>query len=863
MTILLALFALQEVDRDALREFLEKKSLAVERLRFDLDYLATLPPAMVASHSHPARQNGKLQLFLDVQKDPLSFPARTQAIAARCAKSLPDLFAAADEVVGRAPARVEMGPVEAVAGYPDKVGLAIGKIRAAIATKDPATIGRAVLEGRADLVHTGRYESPELTIDFDGDDAHSFDKPATGVRVFIDMRGNDRYEGAVAAANGGIDLVFDFAGNDVYESKDVAQAAAVKGTALLYDAAGDDRYVMDSCGQAFAREGVAALVDVAGNDTYEITWGGQGYGQWGGFAILADLDGNDSYLGRDPLYGHEVTAPAPQDAKHNANMVQGAGQGYNASPHKAGGVGILFDARGDDTYRSGCWSQGVGYFMGIGALIDLEGDDTYRCWVYVLGTGAHGGFGLLADAKGDDAYDAGGWNGPGMAVDFGCGIFLEGAGHDRYASGSNGFGSSIGLGIAIFQDSGGDDDYAPRDGKLGFGRFYEREDYNDDKQVSAREKEHWAVFLDLAGSDRYPKNRNVARWDPAEFCGGLDRASPRNALVDRLGLKDWEDRPPADVLAELKKAASSPDDLKALAEFGFAHGFERDGSEALFRGGGSVPGATYEPKLRLWVPPGEREWTEKLLEFDAKLAMATVSDLAAAKPLDGPKWVRRAGREILAEAVALRKRDLRARVDKWIASLKPLLEKRATLDEARAKDEKKLRALWAARKQSPVKVDPALRDLDKLDPKWRADVPLACNLDEESLTLENLALNEAERAALVRSRLVGQANESAKEPARTLARELNAFRAMFGRAALVVDGALCAAAEAGIREPKKPFADRARDFDGATKETTSRARDAVAAVEAADRAVLDAKWTCVGAAAGANGQWSIVVGRRK
>lgn len=859
------------VDRDALRELLAPKNRKVEEFRFDLDYLATLPEVMVASHSHPMRRNGKLGLFFEVQKDPLSFPERMQAIAARCLLGLPELFAAGDEIAGREPAKLEARKAEPVPGYPERVGLAIRKILEAIASKDPATIARMVLEVRGDLRHTGRYESEALVIDFDGDDVHKFDGPAKDVRVFIDVAGNDRYEGAVAYALGGIAMVFDFDGDDLYTSDaDFGQAAAVKGTALLYEGGGNDRYLLKAQGQAFAREGVAALVDVAGNDWYEITWGGQGYGQWGGFAILLDRDGDDTYVGRDPMNGHPVTVPAPQDEKHNANMVQGAGQGYNAKPHRAGGVGILLDVRGDDTYRSGCWSQGVGYFMGLGALLDLEGDDLYESWVYVMGSGAHGGFGLQVDARGDDEYKVGGWNGLGMSVDLGAGIFLDGAGHDRYEGSTNCFASSIGLGVSVFQDSGGDDDYGGKIPKLGFGRFYEREDYNDDKQVTAHEKAHWAAFLDLSGMDRYPKGYgNVSRWDSAEHSGGLDRASPSSPLVEKAGLEDWENQDRAWVWEQLKKAASTPDELKALAEFGFAHGFVKDAGEALHRAGGSVPGCTYDPTLRLWLPPKDAAWVVRLRDYRAAMAKATVDDLHTAKPLDGPRWVRRECREIVAEAVGARRKDLVARVKLWAAGLKPLVDRRAALDEARAKDEKKLRSLWAARKQGAVKVDPAAReaarDLDKLDPKWRADVPLSWNLVEESLTLENFVLNEDERKALEKNREIDKGNESSKEPSRSFARELNAYRAMHGRGALALDAGLAKAAEEGLKAPKSKLADRlkAAGFEGSGAETSAKAANAVAAVEGAeDKVLLDARWNSVGLAVGANGVWWTVVAKR-
>lgn len=794
MSALLALALQVAIDRDALREFLEKKNL--KTFAFDLDYLATMPPANVASHVHPDKRNGKLAIFVDVLKDTVTFPDRMQALASRCAKSLPDLFACAEETLGRAPRKIEK-----IEGEP------IARIKAAIATGDPATICRIVLEVRDRLT---AYEDDDLVIDVEGDDVHDMKKHP---KVFIDLAGNDRYNGPAGATNGGLAMLFDFAGNDVYVSTDdLAQGAAFNGVALLYDAAGNDSYTAVNHAQGWSRGGIAALVDVSGNDTYEMVYAGQGCGEWDAFAILIDYDGDDSYLGHDPLYGHKVTVPAPQDEKHNVSMLQGAGTGYNAQPQKAGGVGICLDVRGDDTYRAGCWAQGVGYFMGLGALIDLEGEDTYQSWVYVMGSGAHGGFGLQVDAKGNDVYTIGGWNSCGMAVDFGCGMFLDGAGNDRYGKSANGTGRSIGLGVAVFQDSGGDDDYTTCDGKLGWGQWYEVEDYNSDGKITPPESMHWGIFFDLGGSDRYPAGfKNATRWDGGAYWGGIDRASPANPLVTRAAIQDWEDQDPAVVFAQLKKIAGK-DDQKALADFGFAHGFVKDASEALFKSGGTMPGCAYDAALRLWIPEADLPWAAKLAEYRKSKDV---------KVLDGPKWVRRECREILLD-----------RIRAWTASLKPLVDKRAALDDARAKDEKALKKLWAQRRTGAIRLDPVLRDvakeLDRIDARWRADHPLVCNLAEDSLTLETFTRTGAERAALEKSREVEKANRGNR-----YAKEINDFRAMYGRPALAMEAKV----------------------EG--KETKGKG------VEPMDRAViLDPQATAMSIALNTKGEWQVVVGRK-
>lgn len=760
ITLLLAVC--QTVDESALREYLSKKGRS--RVEFDLAYLDTLPNYMVAANLQSKYKNGKLPIYLDVLQDPLTLPERMQDLAVRCEKSLPDLLECAVVTLGGKRAEVAPEKSVAVTGYPDPVALAIGAIRAAIATRDAWTICRVVLEVRGDLVHTGLYRDDELTIDFDGDDRHAFDVVEGKIRVFLDMAGNDRYEGNVAATRGGFALVFDFAGDDAYvATTDLAQAAAQKGVAVLYDAAGNDTYSATQYAQGYARDGVAALVDRAGNDRYEMDYTGQAAAEQGGFAVLIDADGHDSYLGRDPWYGHDVRVLSEQDYAHNMNKVQGVSWGHNARGHRAGGVAILYDLRGDDTYRAGTWAQGTGYFMGLAALIDLEGDDEYQSWVYSMGSGAHGGFGLLVDRKGDDLYQVGGWNAPAIAVDFGIGIFLEGEGNDRYITASNGFGRSVGLGIAVFQDSAGDDDYSTtKDRQFGVGTSYGADDYNRDGRVTPEENLHWAIFLDLGGADRYP---------------GASAG---------------------------KKTAPSTD--PALAD------------------------------------------------FRRRVKAAKLEELFSLKLPDGA--IRHEARRIVWDAFEERKASGIERIQKWTATLKPLVEKRKALDEARAKDPKQLRKLWAARKQSPIKVDPALREiargLDRVSPSWREAIPLSWNLNETSLTLENFSLNAGDRSLLDQNRAIQRTNGERK-----ILQDLNDLRSMYGRRAVQSYDLLFAAIEDASGTPEERA--KKQGFWGPVVEFTVKGP-----IESADLEVLlDPRWMQVAAVEIAKGEWKILIGQRQ
>ena len=70
-----------------------------------------------------------------------------------------------------------------------------------------------------------------------------------------------------------------------------------------------------------------------------------------------------------------------------------------------GGVGVLWDAAGNDTYEADSMAQGSGW-DGIGVLVDDAGNDRYLSTTYSQGSSGPAGFGLLLDRAGDDVYHA-------------------------------------------------------------------------------------------------------------------------------------------------------------------------------------------------------------------------------------------------------------------------------------------------------------------------------------------------------------------------------------------------------------------------------------------------------------------------
>lgn len=250
-------------------------------------------------------------------------------------------------------------------------------------------------------------------------------------------------------------VILGSSGNDAYE-----RTGLRRDPILIVDPAGDDVYrttagaaCPDLLSIAFDCNGLAVstVLDLGGNDAYDyngVPTIAQGAGAFGGIGVLYDADGDDSYKSK-----------MTRGSKGAIFMyIDNGAQGYGAA-----GVGILLDAAGEDDYRAEFQSASGLSIYGFGQ-----------------GTGAIGGLGLLSDAAGDDEYLAyglssnmrsGAFQGiylQGMGDYAGVGILYEaGASNDHYHAWdvatttdfySVGFGGLGGLGI--FYEDGGDDNYS-------------------------------------------------------------------------------------------------------------------------------------------------------------------------------------------------------------------------------------------------------------------------------------------------------------------------------------------------------------------------------------------------------------------
>lgn len=370
-----------------------------------------------------------------------------------------------------------------------------------------------------------------IAIGGSGDDVY----PAGNYYLIIDTGGNDRYEGG--GANGSIDnwisILIDMDGDDIYESKSdgvPAFGAGVMGYAFLVDMDGDDQYLGRNMTAGIGLFGVGALLDMKGEDKYDGFICAQGCGQFG-IGILSDLEGKDNYhayllaqgfgftkgmgilvdmTGDDDYYADtlDIKFPASQTKNYNSNLAQGVGFGKRADyidGHSwAGGIGMLVDAEGNDTYSAGLFAQGCAYWYSIGILADDTGDDIYNGVWYVQGSGAHFGLGILIDSTGNDHYTATMNMAQGAGHDFTLGVLIDCEGDDIHDAPNLSLGGGNANGIGVFWDKSGNDVYnVSAATTLGRSNIASRGGLRD--YIF-----NLGLFLDTGGDDTYPTGENFS-----------------------------------------------------------------------------------------------------------------------------------------------------------------------------------------------------------------------------------------------------------------------------------------------------------------------------------------------------------------
>lgn len=362
-------------------------------------------------------------------------------------------------------------------------------------------LGKVILAGPGDDVHS--YAKPRslgasvaLLLDTGGADTYRMPAGANTpgeslASVHIDLGGDDKYEAAVAGQGSGqrgVGLLWDLGGGaDAYHTAGAGQGAGANGVGVLFDDGGNDKYTGVRGAQGAGMDGVGILLDLGGDDQYETFTRSQGFGGPGGHGVLYDRAGNDKYRADpgDPKQGGVLRFPSPQ-LPHggNASLSQGAAAGLRddkGGQHRVGGVGLLRDRAGDDSYEAGVFAQGAGYWFAAGYLFDDAGNDQYDALWYAQGAAAHFALGLMRDGGGDDRYNLRlkpVSSSLGLGHDLAAGWHLDLGGNDQYRAPPLSLGQASSDGAGILYNLGGQDAYQGANPSAGDGASW-----GDDKGV--------------------------------------------------------------------------------------------------------------------------------------------------------------------------------------------------------------------------------------------------------------------------------------------------------------------------------------------------------------------------------------------
>ncbi|MBI4592809.1 MAG: HEAT repeat domain-containing protein, partial [Candidatus Rokubacteria bacterium] len=395
------------------------------------------------------------------------------------------------------------------------VGRAVAALRGwrgHVEPRAPDPAWRAVAEGDVVLV----VETPLGPLVIGGPGPTTYRGDAA---LIIDLGGDDTYFGHAAAALGPerpIAIVIDLGGNDRYVATvDVAQGAGAFGVGILVDLDGDDTYVGRNVAQGAGAFGVGILLDAHGHDRYEARAQAQGAAAFG-LGALIDEGGDDRY--QAAIYA----------------------QGFGGTA----GLGLLLDEGGDDAYTLGggppdarqpdhvqTFGQGFGSGLrplasgGIGLLIDARGSDRYRADYFAQGASYWYGLGALVDEAGDDEYVATRYA-QGAGIHFSVGVLWDGGGDDRYRSSGVSQGVGHDYGVGILADAAGNDLYEASWLSQGAGNF-----------------DGLGLLIDGAGNDRYQ-----AEGADVQGYGRAARRSQTFGFLIDLGGADTYSRPMADCL---------------------------------------------------------------------------------------------------------------------------------------------------------------------------------------------------------------------------------------------------------------------------------------------------------------------------
>ena len=228
-----------------------------------------------------------------------------------------------------------------------------------------------------------------------------------GIGMLIDQGGNDRYHAAMWSQgfghSAGFGVLEDVDGRDYYYLGGLYEDSYPEHPGYEGWGQGLGSGFRGATGSACG--GIGMLLDGGGDDVYEFDYIAHGGGYWLGVGMLRDFGGNDQHIGatKKDYQGN----PRPESGGSRPG-VQPRWQRFCSGFGCHYALGFLFDDAGDDYYEGTIMGMGMGWDLSVGYLCDFDGNDKFVSRGGLMqGVGAQGSLGVLLNYFGNDTYQGG------------------------------------------------------------------------------------------------------------------------------------------------------------------------------------------------------------------------------------------------------------------------------------------------------------------------------------------------------------------------------------------------------------------------------------------------------------------------
>ncbi|HTR44914.1 MAG TPA: hypothetical protein VMH06_04310, partial [Thermodesulfovibrionales bacterium] len=204
-----------------------------------------------------------------------------------------------------------------------------------------------------------------------------------GIGLLISGKGDDRYScsygGQGLGLFGGAGILVDEGGNDLYQLGGLEPDFRDPSRSTVSMGQGFANGVRPEKGVNGVPGGLGMLIDEEGNDMYIADYFAQGAAYYYGLGILDDREGNDRYFSGRYAQGAGIHSSVGVFIDRRGNDFYHASFGVAQGTGHDFGVGFFEDSDGDDRYQGGTLVQGAATNGSLGIFIASDEKDRRVC----------------------------------------------------------------------------------------------------------------------------------------------------------------------------------------------------------------------------------------------------------------------------------------------------------------------------------------------------------------------------------------------------------------------------------------------------------------------------------------------------